>query len=267
MKSFTLFLVTLLIVSRAAASVVVPVGTSSQVLISAAGSTQGANGTFFRSDISIINFGTNDASVAIQWLPQAGTGSGSTSIVTVKASTGIRSSDFVSEVLHQSGLGSIIVKAQGPGGTVDTTAQLFVSARIWTQQPGTSGGTTSQSFPAIPVNTVNTPIAAFFGISSADNPANFRVNVGVVNLDPNFTQTFFITIPSIVGVPVGQTVTLPPMTMTQVSMGNGVASTSQIQIQNSTTGSSRSNFWTAYASTVDNITGDAWSELPVTGTP
>ncbi|MGZ8797181.1 MAG: hypothetical protein ACXW2F_07530, partial [Thermoanaerobaculia bacterium] len=37
--------------------VVVPLGAAPQILIPAAGSTAGANGTFFRSDITLINFG------------------------------------------------------------------------------------------------------------------------------------------------------------------------------------------------------------------
>jgi hypothetical protein len=39
---------------------------------------------------------------------------------------------------------------------------------------------------------------------------------------------------------------------------------SQIQFVNTMpAGSPRSNLWTAYASTVDNVTGDAWSEIGV----
>src|SRR5206468_8644999 len=45
----------LLIAVAAPAAVVQPLGTSNSVLIPAAGSTAGVNGTFFRSDITIVN--------------------------------------------------------------------------------------------------------------------------------------------------------------------------------------------------------------------
>jgi len=160
-----LLIAALLVSTSSFATVVQPVGAASQVLIPAAGSTAGANGTFFRSDISIINLTTHDQNVVLQWLPQAGSGgSNSSAIVTIPAFTGVRSSDFVSDFLHQTGLGSIIVTGATTGGGIDSTARLYVSSRIWSPQPGTSG-TVSQSFPAIPLSTINTPAAALFTVS------------------------------------------------------------------------------------------------------
>ena len=269
MKHLSLFAIALLVAAAASASVVIPVGTSNQILIPAAGSTQGANGTFFRSDIAIVNVGGTAANILLQWLPQAGAGTASQRNISIPSSSGIRSADFVREVMIQSGLGSLLISAIIPGTTtLDTNARLYVTSRIWTNQLST-GGTTSQSFPAIPLSSINNPALAFFGVSSADAPENYRVNVGVVNVDPNFTQTFTITIPVSTGTPVSFPVTLPPLTMQQVSLGNNISSTAQIQVLNTTSGSLRSNFWTAYVSTVENTTGDAWSELgvPINTTP
>jgi hypothetical protein len=261
-----LLIAALLVSTSSFATVVQPVGAASQVLIPAAGSTAGANGTFFRSDISIINLTTHDQNVVLQWLPQAGSGgSNSSAIVTIPAFTGVRSSDFVSDFLHQTGLGSIIVTGATTGGGIDSTARLYVSSRIWSPQPGTSG-TVSQSFPAIPLSTINTPAAALFAVSGADNPANYRVNAGIVNVDPTNAQTFVITDMTHLPIPFQQTITLPPMTMQQVSLGT-TSATAQISIQNATPSATRSNLWTAYSSTVDNVTGDAWSEIAVAGTP
>jgi hypothetical protein len=260
-----LFLTAIFLATSSFAGVVQPIGAASQVLIPAAGSTAGANGTFFRSDISIINLASHDQTVVLQWLPQAGSGgNNSTATITLPALTGTRSSDFVNQVLNQTGLGSIIVTGTA-NGTTDSTARLYVSSRIWSPEPGTAG-TTSQSFPAIPLNTINTPIAALFAVGGADNPANYRVNVGVVNVDPTQTQTFVVQLLNPVGSPISQTITLPPMSMQQVSVGNGLATSSQVQVQNVTSSPARSNLWTAYSSTVDNVTGDAWSELAVVGT-
>lgn len=259
-----LLFIALLFVSTASfATVVQPIGAASQVLVPAAGSTAGANGTFFRSDITIINLTSHNQTVALQWLPQAGSGgTNTTTSITIPALSGIRSSDFVAQYLNQTGLGSIIITGLN-GNTVDPTAALYVSARIWTPQPGTNG-TTSQSFPAIPVSTINTPVAAMFGVGGADNPSNYRVNIGIVNLDPVNAQTFVISLPPATS---GISVTIPAMSMAQVPLGSGLSSTTQVQVQNATSSGTRSNLWTSYSSTVENTTGDAWSEIALTGTP
>ena len=243
------------------AMVVQPLGAASQVLILAAGSTPGQNGLFFRSDITIVNLATHDQTVLLQWLPQVGASSASNTLITINALSGVRSADFVRDIMNQSGLGSIIVSGVTINGAADSTARLVVNARIWTPQPGTNG-TTSQSFPVIPVNTINTPAAALFAVGGADDPPNYRVNVGLVNLDPNNAQAFFVNVG---GSPAGQKITLPPMTMQQILMGTGLASTAQISVQNQTPDATRSNLWSAYSSTINNITGDAWSELAVAG--
>jgi hypothetical protein len=245
--------------------VVMPLGAAPQLLIPVAGSTPGANGTFFRSDIAMINFAARDQLVKLQWVPQSGH-TGSTSTITIPAHSGIRSADFVTNYLSQSGIGSILVSGvQSDGVTPDLNAQLYISTRVWTPQPGTSG-TTSQSLPAIPISAVNTQIAGLFAVGGADNPANYRENVGIVNLDPTNAQTYQIALPTSIGpqVPAIQ-LTIAPMSMQQVSVGTGLSATQQIVIQNVTGGTTQSNSWIAYGSTVDNVTGDAWSELALAG--
>lgn len=241
-----------------------PVGAGFQLLIPAAGSTPGLNGTFFRSDISILNLAPHDQVVQLQWIPEPGLTHPQPVLLTLKAATGVRSSDFVHDYFNTTGLGSIVVTAalNSDGSGVDQTGRLFVSSRIWTPQPGTNG-TTSQDLPAIPVSQLNTPAAAIFSMGGADDPSSYRTNVGIVNLDPVNAQTFFII--HFVQDPAGAiTVTLPPMTMQQVSLGT-IATGEQIQIQN-VTQTGRSNLWTAYGSTINNVTGDAWDEMAVTGT-
>lgn len=184
-------------------------------------------------------------------------------MITLPARSGLRSADFVRDYFGQSGIGSIIVTGLTGAGTVDSTAALYVNARIWTPEPGVAG-TTSQSFPAVPVSLINTPVAALFAVGGADDPANYRVNVGIVNIDPTNAQTFVISVPG-AGSTQTFTVTIPPMSMQQISLGSNLSTTAQISIQNAT-GSGRSNSWLAYASTVNNVTGDAWSELAVVGT-
>src|SRR5437762_6563373 len=79
-----------------------------QLLIPAAGSTPGVNGTFFRSDITIGNFATQEQIVRLQWLPQ-GVSSTFSKTMTLRGHSGLRSEDFVSEILGQAGLGAILI--------------------------------------------------------------------------------------------------------------------------------------------------------------
>ncbi len=62
-------------------------------------------------------------------------------------------------------------------------------------------------------------------------------------------------------------VTLPPRTMEQVSLGNDLLPNAEVLIQDTTATASPFTSWIAYASTIDNITGDAWSELAVAFAP
>lgn len=265
-----LVLAVILCAAAANAAVVLPVGAASRILIPAAGSAAGANGTFFRSDITLVNFASHDQQVALQWLPQAGSGGTVvTNVITIRAGNAVRSSDFVHDYLNTTGLGSIVVTAVTSAGTVDTAALLYAASRIWTPQPGSTNGTTSQSFDAIPLNAINTPAAALFGMGDIVNSANFRVNVGIVNVDPNNAQTFAINVNNgLLGAPPPPPIvmTIPAMSMQQVPLGNGFASPRiQVTITNTTASTTRSNLWTAYSSTIDNTTGDAWSELAVAG--
>jgi len=246
-----------------------PIGASNSVLIPAAGSTAGVNGTFYRSDITIVNLADHAQTVQFTWLPEPG-GIGASDGFLLPAKSGIRSTDFVKEYVHATGIGSLLIMAVttvGPLPLPDPTGNLFVSSRIWTPQPGTNG-TTSQSLPALPFATINTPSAAIFAMGGIDDPASYRTNIGVVNLDFDNAQTFSITWGPPLGAPVqtGTSITLPPGSMLQVPT-NGTCCTNPIVITNITPSATRSNLWTAYGSTVNNVTGDAWDEIAVAVTP
>lgn len=263
MRTLTLFAI-LLAATSLTAAVVQPIGATFQLLIPAAGNTAGVNGTFFRSDISIINFASHDQTVLMQWLPEPGVTAPQPVILKLGSSTGIRSADFVHDYFNQTGLGAILITAAlNPDGTgIDQTGRLFASSRIWTPQPGTNG-TTSQDLPAIPAAAMTTqPVVGIFSMGGADDPPSYRTNVGIVNVDPANPQTFAI-VHSLQPTTV-TTITLPPFTMQQVSLGN-IAVGEQILIQN-VTQVNRTTFWTAYGSTINNVTGDAWDELAVNGT-
>jgi len=239
--------------------VVIPVGSASQVLIPAAGSVAGGNGAFFRSDVSILNLTARRVTLSVRWLPQVG-GVASTTTLDIPALSGIRSSDFVRDYMNQSGLGSILLTPVTDTGTFDGTARINVTSRIWTIQPG-STGSTSQNFPGIPTSSINTLSASIFGMGGPDAPDRYRVNIGIVNLD-TIEQEYVVSLLGI-AVPVSYTVRIPGLSMQQIAIGSGQSPTQQYQVQNSS--AVRSTNWIAYGSTVDNVTGDAWSDLGIPG--
>ena len=62
-----------------------------------------------------------------------------------------------------------------------------------------------------------------------------------------------------------QQVSVPPQAMNQLNVGVGLAPSTQVVVENVTGSTTRSNNWITYQSTVNSFTGDAWSELGVTG--
>jgi len=88
-----------LVCSTAFAGVVQPLQSAPQLLIPAAGSTPGVNGTFWRSDIAIANFNDRQQLVRVQWLPQ-GASSTFSKTITLEHLSFVRSNDFVAEILN-----------------------------------------------------------------------------------------------------------------------------------------------------------------------
>jgi hypothetical protein len=264
MKSIALFCLLTLTWCTAAAGVDVQQSTAgaAEILIAAAGSTPGANGTFFRSEITISNLRDQAQRIELRWLPQAGAPPADPVFVNLSSGDSRRSEDFVQDVLHTTGLGSIIAAGVLEDGSPDPSARLHATSRIWTPQPGTSG-TTSQSLPTIPLAPLGGDSAAIFGLRKTDQ---YRVNVGLVNFDAQHEQTFDVEIPStrLSIPPESYEVRVLPLSMQQISLNTPWQPLLyQVEVSNTTPPATRSNRWATYGSSIDNVTGDAWSEIGV----
>src|SRR4051794_9566788 len=111
------------------AQLVVPRSSAPVILIPAAGSLQGANGTFFRSDLVLLNYRASAQRVQLQWMPQNVPGSTvAPATLTIPAQSGINSEDFVAAVLHQSGIGALLITALTEAGATDGNAQLVATS-------------------------------------------------------------------------------------------------------------------------------------------
>lgn len=241
-----------------------PIRSERALLIPAAGNVPGANGTHFRSDIQITNLRADATQrVQLHWIPRVDSGEAFIRTVEMAPLSAIRSEDFVGSVMQTSGLGSILVIGVGEDDNPDPLAELHAVSRIWTPQPGTTG-TTSQSFTPVSLRAMDERRLTVFGQKAG---TQFRTNVGVVNADPTAAHDFQVTVAGFTadGEPWGPQVielSLEAWTMTQIPL-NDVPPLAILQIdaaprllENETP-----RPWLMYASTVDNVTGDAWSHI------
>jgi hypothetical protein len=248
--------IVILIAAAASGQIVATRGPVPQLLIPAAGAQQGAGNTFFRSDVTLVNYRGADQRVRLQWLPQDTSGLGlAPTDITISAASGIASEDFVTNVMQKSGLGAILVTGIDAGGTPDPSALLVATSRIWTPENGSSG-TQSQSLPSVATTDINSGIVSILG---ARREVRYRTNAGIVNLSTT-AQTFQVSLGGSFGTESRQA-TVAAMSMTLFGV-TGASSTTSLQIQVVNAGTPpRSSFWVAYASSVDNVTGDAWTTL------
>jgi len=224
----------------------------SAFLIPAAGNLQGNNGTFFRSDVTFGNFNGVSQNIGVGWL-QTGKDNSSAPLTffTIPASSIVAINDFVGTTLKTSGLGALLIIAfDATGKNADSEAFIDGFSRIWTPQPGSSG-TVSQSFPAVSLfDSVDDSTAFALGLRQ---DASYRTNVGVVNLD-SVVHTWTITS---LNTNATMTLQVQPFSLSQTGVpasfagANGNLSLSyDVPDANIT--------WSAYASSVDNVTGDGW---------
>ena len=224
----------------------------SAFLIPAAGSVQGNNGTFFRSDVTFVNYDNLTRNVGVGFLVNGQDNSKAPiTHFTIDPLAVVTINDFVATTLKTSGLGSLLVIAYDSTGTnVDAEAFIDGFSRIWTPQPA-STGTVSQSFPAVSLfDSVDDFQAVALGLRA---DTGFRTNVGVVNLD-SVAHTW--TVSSVNNAKTFQ-LTVQPFSLSQTGVptdwagtGGNLAIAFDVNAQNFT--------WSAYASSVDNVTGDGW---------
>jgi hypothetical protein len=266
-KGFTalLFTVSLVIAGAAFAQqtddMFVPEDVAPRVIIPVAGNAQGANGTFYRSDINVINLRNIKQLVTLHWRPQGQAGATlPLRAIEIPPNSGIGSEDFVNEILNgRTGLGSIEVTGVFADGTFDPGASLHVTARIWTPRPDGAGGTMSQTFPAV-IGDQTPPLTQVKAILGLRRTEQYRLNVGMSNPSAT-TQIFRVTV-SITGTAGTDTqtfeVTLPARSMEQRLVGGTATGVAQVIVEDIGGGAGD---WHAWASSVDNQSGDAWSQV------
>ena len=239
---------------------VIPRPAAARVIVPVAGNTAGANGTFYRSDISVINLRNATQRIFMYWLPLGVQGSATPiGTITLGAQQGTSSNDFVGEIVQTSGLGGIEFVGVTDQGVFDPSAALHVTSRVWTPRPDGAPGTMSQTLPTIVGGQTDTAnVKAVFGLRRG---TQYRLNVGVMN-PASTTQRFRFTVA--VGGAVAETFELdvPPRSIRQELVPGTSTGIVQILIEDIGGGAGE---WQGWGSSVDNESGDAWSQIAVGG--
>lgn len=234
---------------------VIPQGSATQILIPAVGSVAGANNQFFRSDVTLFNYSTHAQRVRFNWLPagQDGTNVAPRELV-IAARSGIASEDFVAAYVQQTGLGALLITPLTDTGSLDLSAKLYATSRIYSNPPKSDEGTVGQTFDSVPISAALNLKQSIVGLKHDER---FRMSVGIVNLEPT-TQTYQLTFLGTAG---GQndtvTVSVPPMSMLQVP----APGTAHVNMQVGVTSLTQGSKWLSFGSSVDNTTGDSWSQM------
>ena len=229
-------------------------GAGRSFLIPAAGSLQGAHGTFFRSDVTLIHYGSGPQKIIVGWMP-ANTDNCEAEVVEITLDQGWKHfDDFVGKTLGETGLGALFFMAVDDEDEVDDTAQIDGFSRIWTPIPNGLAGTSSQQLSAVAIEDLFPLLHVYlFGLRQ---DANFRTNVGIVNFDlvPHSWNVEFF--PSVGARPADGNITVPPCSMWQGAIPPGNFGPLLVHLLPR---DGDGKFWTAYGSSTDNSTGDGWT--------
>lgn len=240
-----------IIVNRSARALVIP----------AAGSAAGSGGTFFRTDLTLVNWNAEDQDLGIIWLPNGNPDGFDAAVVTLPgASPPFTIENMVGTVLGKSGVGSLILLPVVSGGDIfDENAAIDAYSRIWTPQPNATG-TVSQPFPGVEPDYMTGEYEAF--VLGLRQDPGYRTNYGILNLydeDITFVVTVF---PEDEALPVAETrITVPGASMIQqpIPAGNHGKLSLAVSVDEDVPGDFHT--WVTWASSTDNITGDGWVSI------
>lgn len=222
-----------------------------------AGNNPGSRGTYFRSDVTFSNQHFDRSQLfAVFFLPHGMDNTAAegflleldeAEIVTVR--------DFIG-FLGITGLGTLLVHGVDENGSIDQLAALDAYSRVWTPQADNPTATASAQFNAANVNLLaDLGGAVAIGLR---NDAEFRTNVGIVNLSSS-SRTWDVTVIGEGGNFTLLEITVPPQSVRHV--GVGAIDLGNIFVEFKVRGDSTGLQWLAYGTTNDNISGDGWVSL------
>jgi hypothetical protein len=229
-------------------------------IIPVGGSTAGGGGTlFFRSDVTLVNYGTTAEKVLAGFWPAGSTNTlapASYKQLTLDAGRFYTLKDFVATTMGTSGLGTLVFIPFN-GSDLDPEGAVDGFSRIYTKQPG-SNGTVSQPFEAVDPDTTSLVLSDEGVALGLVQDANYRTNFGVVNVDAAAHNVSIQFIGENSSTTITRTVPAYGMIFEAAPAGDFGA----LQIMFDITDAGN-NFvsWVGFASSTDNTTGDGWVSI------
>jgi hypothetical protein len=229
------------------------------LLVNVVINSPGKNNTFFKTDYFLINGRTVSQEILIGFIaanvPNAGA---ATQRFMLAPSTAYAIDDFLGTGtgrLNKSGVGSLLITGVLSGtNTFDSGALLYGSARIWTNEPS-STGTNSFTTWAFAPGTIHGDVVV--GSIGGRQNNDFRSNYGLVNLD-SLTRSFTVIVTS-GGVNTTLSATLPGISMAQIALPSTLPTGGNGYIVVQFFPNDNADFqWNAFVTSADNLTGDAW---------
>jgi hypothetical protein len=236
---------------------------SPRLLIPVVANKAGANGTYFRSEITLTNHRDIDQAVSLHYYAVGEFFYGDPKFETtvmLPARGSITYTDVLSAAFppHQLSdgkvFGTLVIGGASSSGRqlFDDSARLSATYRIWTAAPDGSG-TMSQSSAALALDELSEARLPRVVIGARED-VGFRCNVGIVSLTFEM-RDFLVTAASPKGT-TSMVVSAGRYSLTQVplpaaGLGHVIIRIEPLNLQ-------PADIWTAYASSVDNTSGDAW---------
>lgn len=240
------------------------VGASNELFVPVVGSVPGLNNTMWKTDLTLYNNQSTPATMYLQYFPEGSTSSTAQLAATSSLSAGATrlNSDIATALFNSSinGIGALRILTSG---------SIFANARVYNDQSAIGRGTFGQNVPGLTraqavsqgilVGTINTTSA------NATGSTNARTNVGLFNPSDNPTSVS-LELRNNGGASVSTNIiTLGPWQHMQMPL-SGTAGAA-FPFVSGDVGASAVSFLAgspifAYASVVDNVSGDGSFILP-----
>jgi hypothetical protein len=234
----------------------------SRLIFPVAGKVEGASGIVYQTEITLLNLRTSPQLYEVRWLdPQGVTDPGEELAVFSLGPYSYWSiDDFVGRQLVRSGIGAVVVTAVREDGSRDEEAMIHGTARIWHRDSDFFSGTLSQVVPAL-LHALRPGFPGY--IHGLRQSEQYRANLGVVNLDLENPRSFTIWVRGQNGVRLSSELVLGPGATRQMPVPEGPSGTISIVVEPRGAGGE----WVAYGSSIDNVSGSAWTLPAISGPP
>jgi hypothetical protein len=233
----------------------------SRLIFPVAGKVEGASGVVYQTEITLLNLRTSTQLYEVRWLDPHGVVDPAEELAVFSLGPySFRSiSDFVGQQLQRSGIGAVVVTAVTADGRRDEEAMIHGTARIWHRADFFSG-TLSQTVPAL-LHGLRPDFPGY--IHGLRQSEQFRSNLGIVNLDLENPRSFRLWVRGENGVRHSSEIHLAPGATRQMPVPAGPAGTISVVFEPLGAGGE----WVAYGSSVDNVSGSAWTLPAISGPP